>query len=418
MKRLSLTLALTIILAMAFSTNILSLNIGDKLGDVLYSDIKAYINGNEIPCYNIDNKIAVITSDLRNYGFDTKWDANARTIAITLNTAKPPTPLKIEHGNKKVGTVVFSYVYTDIQAFVDGIEVDSYNIDGKLCIGFRDLSVFGNYIWNGETRTVSLTTLTEADKAKNALEAIIEKGNIRELNTFISQWSNKSDTENFINHAKVRIEELKSDSRVSASILNNPNEATASMIEEFLRNYPGHKDEQQIRALSIGELMELTKAGTIAVSITGNSIDFTSVKLTNKAKRDITVTISLGIYFSPQSNSVQSMVVRTPKTVTLSAKDSLTVSVATACMNIYRDIPTSANSFSVSTLDVESKLYRVVKLLDKKAVSYAVAQTAIWIVTDNPGDYELLNTLVYSDGEKLVSSGDLATAKEIVREAK
>lgn len=281
----------------------------------------------------------------------------------------------------------------------------------------RDLSVFGKYVWNGEARTVSLTTLTDADKAANALEAIIQKGTILDLNNFISEWSNKRDTKDLINRAKSRIEELKSDSRVSAPILNNPNEATTSMIKGFLRNYPGHKDEQKIQKLSSGEFMELITAGTIAVSISGSSIDFTSAKITNKTNREIIVTIPLGIYFSSRSNSVQSMVVRTTKTVALSANGSITTSIATACMNIHKDIPTSKNDFSASELESNSKLFRVVKLLEKKNASYAVTQAAIWIVTDNPSNYELLNTLVYSGGGNLITSDDLAKAKEIVKEA-
>ena len=48
---------------------------------------------------------------------------------------------------------------------------------------------------------------------------------------------------------------------------------------------------------------------------------------------------------------------------------------------------------------------------------YAVVQAAVWIVTDNPGDYTLLNTLVYSGGNSAINSDDLAIAKEIIREA-
>ena len=110
------------------------------------------------------------------------------------------------------------------------------------------------------------------------------------------------------------------------------------------------------------------------------------------------------------------MVVRGSKTVTLSSKNTVTVNIATACMNIDRDIPTSKSDFSVAALEVDSKLYRVMNLLEKEKATYAVAQAAVWIVTDNPSDYALLNTLT-SNGRNVISSSDLAKAKEIVRKA-
>ncbi|MCL2059299.1 MAG: thioester domain-containing protein, partial [Oscillospiraceae bacterium] len=145
--------------------------------------------------------------------------------------------------------------------------------------------------------------------------------------------------------------------------------------------------------------------------------DFTSVTLTSKANRSLTVTIPIGTYFSPGSSSVQNMVVREPTTVTLGANSSTNVSVKTACMNIRRSIPNSNNTFSAQSLDGNAKLKRVVALCNEKKASYAVTQAAVWIVTDNPGDNSLLNTLVYSDGRRAISSDDLAKAKEIVREA-
>ena len=111
------------------------------------------------------------------------------------------------------------------------------------------------------------------------------------------------------------------------------------------------------------------------------------------------------------------MVVRKPKTVTLSANETISVSISTACMNIHMDIPTSKNSFTIYALEENSKLARVMELLEESNASYAVTQAAVWIVTDNPSEYDLLNTLVYSNGAKAITADDLAKAKEIVRAA-
>ena len=157
MKKLSFILVMTFIITTIFSANVAALNVGDKLGNVLYTDIKAYINGERIPCYNVDGNIAVMVSDLNNYGFDTSWNAKERTTTIKLNTGKNFTPLKVDDNTKEVGSVAFPYVYTDIQAIVNGSKVDSYNINGNLCISMRSLSAFGEYVWDGKARTVNLT---------------------------------------------------------------------------------------------------------------------------------------------------------------------------------------------------------------------------------------------------------------------
>ena len=164
MKKLSLFIAIVFIITAIFSANVFAVSVGDKLGNVLYTDIKAYINGERIPCYNVDGNIAVMVSDLNNYGFDTSWNAKERTTTIKLNTGKKFTPLKVEDSNKEVGSVAFPYVYTDIRAIVNGSKVDSYNIQGNLCIAMKSLSPYGNYVWDGKTRTVSLTISAKIDE--------------------------------------------------------------------------------------------------------------------------------------------------------------------------------------------------------------------------------------------------------------
>ena len=89
MKKLSLTLIIVILFSIMFTSNAFAINVGDKLGDVLNSDIKTYINGQRIPCYNINNKAVVILADLRNYGFDVIYNDKTRTSTITRNYNKP-----------------------------------------------------------------------------------------------------------------------------------------------------------------------------------------------------------------------------------------------------------------------------------------------------------------------------------------
>ena len=156
-KRLSLFITITIVLASVLSTSVFSLKTGDKLGDVLNTDIKAYIDNNRIPCYSIDGNIVVSTGDLINYWFETSWDGNSRSTKIILNKAKKISPIEVANSTKKSGTVAFSYVYTDIKVYVNDKKVDSYSANGQMYIKMNELSVYGKYVWDSKTKTVNLT---------------------------------------------------------------------------------------------------------------------------------------------------------------------------------------------------------------------------------------------------------------------
>ncbi|MCL2059296.1 MAG: hypothetical protein FWH01_09625 [Oscillospiraceae bacterium] len=237
------------------------------------------------------------------------------------------------------------------------------------------------------------------------------------MNGFIDTWSESEHAAEYVALARDIAESIKTDSSLSAPILQNLNDATNEAIDAFLQDFPGHMDEQKVRLLKEGDFIELMSTGIISISVKGNSIENTSVTLDSRSKRDLTVTIPIGTYFEPGNTGVQNMVVREAKTVKLNAEGSTTFSVKTACMNIRRAIPNSTNTFTAQVLDGDSKLRRVVALCEEKRATYAVTQAAVWIVTDNPGNNSLLSTLVYSGGRRAISSDDLAKAKEIVREA-
>lgn len=55
------------------------------IGQVLVTDIRAYVNGCEIPSYNINGELAVIVSDLNQYGFTTSYDNDKRLSSVVIN---------------------------------------------------------------------------------------------------------------------------------------------------------------------------------------------------------------------------------------------------------------------------------------------------------------------------------------------
>jgi hypothetical protein len=131
--------------------------VGDPLGNVLYSDITAYINGNLIPTSIISGKTLVVVEDLANYGFDVKWDGKTKTLTVELNKNKKFTPLKVEKNTKPVGTFKCKYVYTDIKTYISGVEVESFAISGVTLIDFELLAKYGKISWDNATRELKLT---------------------------------------------------------------------------------------------------------------------------------------------------------------------------------------------------------------------------------------------------------------------
>ena len=132
---------------------------GDPIGDVLYSDITAYINGYPIPSSNIKGNTMIIAEDLANYGFDVKWNNNDRTLKIEWDKNKKFTPLPAEKDTvNKPGAFRCKYVYTDIKTYLSGVEVESYNINGRTFVSFDLLSRYGTVTWDGKAREIRIET--------------------------------------------------------------------------------------------------------------------------------------------------------------------------------------------------------------------------------------------------------------------
>jgi len=132
--------------------------VGDPLGDVLYSDITAYINGSAIPTSVIKGVTLVVVEDLAKYGFDVKWDGAAKTLKVELNKNKKFAPLKVEKDiTHKPGTPKCKYLYTEIKTYLSGQLVESYAINGVTLIDFELLAKYGKLSWNGKTREIKLT---------------------------------------------------------------------------------------------------------------------------------------------------------------------------------------------------------------------------------------------------------------------
>ena len=131
---------------------------GQVIGKVLATDIRAYINGAEIPAYNIDGKLAVVVSDLNNYGFKTQYNNDLRMTTVTRDKMKTSfTSVPSNASGLPIGTPVMNVLSSDIVVELDGKQVEAFNVDNRMAIYFTDLKVYGESVYDNAARASKLT---------------------------------------------------------------------------------------------------------------------------------------------------------------------------------------------------------------------------------------------------------------------
>jgi len=182
---------------------------GDIAGNIYSTDIVAYIDGMAIPSYNIGGKTVIIAEELENYGFDVIWSEEKREISIYTREMPQNPPSYTPEKAKTSGKIAGKYYETDIEAYVNGMWVESYNIGGRTALVIEDMastddeakrmSRDGNphrnigysvslmkYIWNGTDRTISLYTVRPGNKI------MTDFGLVTVENAFQSEYHNGS----------------------------------------------------------------------------------------------------------------------------------------------------------------------------------------------------------------------------------
>lgn len=158
MKKI-IALLMTTVLFIMSTTSVFAYRIGDVIGASLVTDIVAQINGYDIASYNCQGFTYVIAEDLANYGFGVNYNNYTRTLSITRNYGvsqiysnykKPAVDLN------DVGKTAYNLLYTDIVTYLDGRYINSYNINGQTIIAFDDLASYGYYVYDNNTRRISL----------------------------------------------------------------------------------------------------------------------------------------------------------------------------------------------------------------------------------------------------------------------
>ena len=176
---------------------------------------------------------------------------------------------------------------------------------------------------------------------------------------------------------------------------------TLGAFEQFIANFPGHKDiadAQTEEKNFIGDIYSFTEKGAVQTVIIGKSIREVALIVSNQTNSQLIINVPFGVYFAANSGNVQNMAVTKELSIKIDPAVTQTFFVETACMNIDKDIPQNGDSFSLKLLNAGDPLIKLLQTLSDKNSRYEVAQTAIWYLLDNPGKYNLMNTLEYTDG--------------------
>lgn len=133
---------------------------------VRLSDAKTYINGYEIPTFRRTDMdgLYLIAEDLKDYGFDTSWNANDRTLSIVKNISQPIKPLNMDY-YRSIGTKTNFFTINDVNTVrvilkntyeEIGYSPVSYSCGGYMLISIDELKAFTeNWSWNSNTKTMT-----------------------------------------------------------------------------------------------------------------------------------------------------------------------------------------------------------------------------------------------------------------------
>lgn len=122
------------------------------LGD----DTAAYINNCPIPSFAINGQTAVLASDLESYGFSCTYNDYLRRVDIKFIGGEI-TPLRVWRDRRSYGRAVAELLPTDIEAWLDGERITSFNADNMTAVYFADLARCGELRRDEARRAVFLT---------------------------------------------------------------------------------------------------------------------------------------------------------------------------------------------------------------------------------------------------------------------
>lgn len=149
---------LSLLIICMISVSVYAAN-GDVVGNIYATDIRACINGVWVDSYNIGGRTVVILEDISDHCYYNDEFRMLLCYGLHPNSLNEGATVQCFKPGKIIGKVYES----DIKTLIQGKEVPSYSLNGKMAVAIEDLGgdntfsdILGRYIWNPEDRTISL----------------------------------------------------------------------------------------------------------------------------------------------------------------------------------------------------------------------------------------------------------------------
>lgn len=129
------------------------------------TDIKTYVDANEIPCcYFLGRKkaLCITAENLNMYGFDTYYDSENTTLYIWENNEKIISPITIKRETASV-PVHKIYPQSSLKAVLvqNGTNMPLetvFSLNGQCCISVDEFGAYFDYMWDEQTRSAYIVT--------------------------------------------------------------------------------------------------------------------------------------------------------------------------------------------------------------------------------------------------------------------
>ncbi len=136
----------------------------NSAGNVMFTDIKTFINNQFIPTINVDGHTGIAIKDLRNLAYDVTYDNETKTATITspkkvdeVKKEQSNTENKADYTDFNVGQFIGSISKSDIKVVFDGVPFKAYNFEGHMIIIANECSKIGmNVDYNNDTRELRI----------------------------------------------------------------------------------------------------------------------------------------------------------------------------------------------------------------------------------------------------------------------
>jgi hypothetical protein len=462
-KIISILLVLAMVFSLSLTAGATNFNTSDALRILQYSAGLLEFTAGQIQLYDINNDGVVNTQDA----------------IIILNTIanSPPGSATVNIGGKTFSTALTELRQRDLWDVVETVIKTNADIiplqymknlkflDLTAARDITDLSPLAN-LHNLETLILSSRELTDLSPLANLhnLETLslmfcsvsdltplanlhnlktlnLAQNNVEDLSPLATHYkledltlmgNNVTDLSPLVNLKNLETLNLSGNSSISdlSPLTNLRSLDTLNIENTFIYDWTPIMHVANVLGVPGLTIHEAQSHRNITVSLSSISTSTTSTSMaptaraffnvTNNTNRSLRVVIPAGTYFASNDSRIQGVITTSRATATVASNATITFApVSVAFTNFGRDLP-SGGSLVLSSTGVSERLMNLIDEFNAgfTSVPYPVKQAAVWIVTDNPSDNDILNALVTTmhDGttSQTISRDNLDEAKRIV----